>query len=303
MTTTELDRLTQPREVTQATAVEQARAVAEVAAAVRVAQDNPRRVETCIAAMRQACTQRTLADRAFYSLPRAGGRIEGKTVHLARELASCWTNMDYGLRELKRDDIKGESEILAWAWDQERNLRASRSFIVPHARMAKRNGRKVREALDDLADITNNNNSVGSRAQREVIFQVLPEWFVAEAEELAAKTLQDGGSKTLAQQKADALGHFADTYGVTQEQLEAYLQRPAKDWTAQTLGALRVLSGELSRGEKRVQDEFASDQGETSKSPSSKVTADEVAALTKTDDEPHIPEPEPGDWGDTSGDE
>jgi hypothetical protein len=103
----------------QGTAVEQSRAVAEVAAAVRVAQDNPRDIPRAIAQMEQACRQSALANRAFYSLPRAGGRVEGSTVHLAREIGRCWTNIDYGIRELRRDDEAGVSEMQAWAWDQE----------------------------------------------------------------------------------------------------------------------------------------------------------------------------------------
>jgi hypothetical protein len=256
---TTLDQISQPRAVavaSQATAVEQARAVAEVAAAVRVAQDNPRDMERCIQRMRQSCSQKSLAEKAFYSLPRAGGRVEGSTVHLARELAGCLGNMDYGLRELRRDDESGESEVLAWAWDQETNTRSSRSFVVPHSIMAGKGADKKRKALIDLADIANNNNSVGSRAQREVIFHCMPQWFRDEAEALCARTLQDGGGKTLVQQVADATSHFADSYGVTQAQLEERLQRPSKDWTTQDLGVLRIVSGELARGEKRVEDEF-----------------------------------------------
>ena len=272
---TTLDTIAQPRAVagnSEATAVEQARAVAEVAAAVKVAQDNPRDLDRCIQRMRQACSQKSLAERAFYSLPRAGGRIEGSTVHIAREIAGCWGNIDYGMRELRRDDVAGESEVIAWAWDQETNSRSSRSFIVPHDRMVGKGKDKKRERLIDLTDIANNNNSVGSRAQREVIFNVLPRWYRDEAEAIAARTLQDGGGKTLAQQVADAVTHFAETYGVTQTQLEERLQRPTKEWTAQDLGVLRVVSGELTRGEKRVADEFPS------AAVSKPVTADEIAA-------------------------
>lgn len=274
---TALDTVTAPRPTitpgaTQATAVEQARAVAEVAAAVRVAQENPRDESRAIARMRQACSQRALADRAFYSLPRAGGRVEGMTVHLARELAGCWGNIDYGIRELRRDDTAGESEMQAWAWDQESNVRSSRSFVVPHARMvgsAKR-GDKRRERLDDLADIANNNNSVAARAVRESIFTVLPVWFVAEAEQIAVQTLNGGESgKTVAQQAADAAKHFADTFGITKTQLENRLSRKAGEWTGQDVGYLRVLSGELARGEKRVEDEFPAEKA-------APVTADEV---------------------------
>jgi hypothetical protein len=244
--------------ITQGTAIEQARAVAEVAAAVQVAQQNPRDVSRAIENMRQSCRQPALAERAFYSLPRAGGRVEGETVHLARELARCWGNVDHGIRELRRDDEGGESEMQAWAWDQEQNVRASRSFIVPHARMAKdkSTGQKRREPLMDLGDIANNNNSVAARAVRETIFQILPPWFKVEAAQIAASTLQDGGGKTREQQIADAIAHYSDTWNVAVKQLEERLQRPKNSWTVQDIALLRVISGELSRGEKRVDDEF-----------------------------------------------
>lgn len=282
MTTNSLDHIAAPRPATipaatQATAVEQARAVAEVAAAVRVAQENPRDEARAVSRMRQTCSQPAMADRAFYSLPRAGGRVEGSTVHLARSLASCWGNLDYGIRELKRDDDAGESEMQAWAWDQESNVRSSRSFVVPHARMvgSAKKGDKRRERLIDLGDIANNNNSVAARAVRETIFTVLPVWLVAEAEALCAATL--GGDTTdapIATQVADLLRDYGNHFGLSQADLEGYLERPAADWTAQTLGVLRVLGGELSRGEKRV------DDIRPTPDENRKVTADEITGGT-----------------------
>lgn len=266
---TALEQIAQPRNgiASQATAVEQSRAVAEVAAAVRVAQDNPRNVTRAIEGMQQACRQKALADRAFFSLPRAGGRVEGSTVHLARELARCWGNLDYGIRELRRDDDAGQSEMQAWAWDQESNVRSTRSFIVPHERMAK----KQRQKLTDLGDIANNNNSVAARAVRETIFTVLPVWFRQEAEDAAARTLQDGGGKTRDQQVSDAVSHYRDTFNVTVPQLEERLGRKTAEWTSQDLGFLRTLAGELGRGERQVDGEFGGDD-----QPAGKVTAAEI---------------------------
>lgn len=249
----------------QATAVEQARAVAEVAAAVRVAQDNPRDETRAIERMRSACSQKALAERAFYSLPRAGGRIEGSTVHIARELARCWGNVDYGVRELRRDDAEGISEMQAWAWDQEVNVRPSRSFVVPHAQMVGSGADKRRKSLTDITDIVNNNNSAAARAVREMIFAVLPVWFREEAETIAARTLHDGGGKTFAQQVADMVAAYGDI-GIRVEQLEDRLERKRNHWTAQDLGVLRIIGGELRRGEKRAEDEF----------PQQRVTADSI---------------------------
>lgn len=259
-----LEQITQPRavavpgNVSQATHVEQARAVAEVAAAVRVAREFPRDIDAAVTRMRQACGTQALANRAFYSLPRAGGRVEGSTVHIARELASCWGNIDYGIRELRRDDEAGESEMQAWAWDQETNVRSSRSFVVPHAIMAGKGADKRRKALTDLGDIANNNNSVAARAVRETIFTVLPVWYVTEAEEIASAVLR-GEHPSNQQQPQDAAEQVVSGFagwGVTANQLEAYVGLPREEWTPQTIGALRVLGGEINRGEKRVADEF-----------------------------------------------
>lgn len=288
--TSTLEQVAAPRPVTipaatQATAVEQARAVAEVAAAVKVAQEFPRDVTKAIDRMRQACRQKALADRAFYSLPRAGGRVEGSTVHLARELAACWGNIDYGIRELRRDDEAGESEMQAWAWDQETNVRSSRSFVVPHEIMAGKGADKKRKRLTDLGDIANNNNSVAARAVRETVFAILPVWFVDEAQQIASATLRDGGGLTVAQQVAEAVTHFG-TLGVTKAQLEARLERPTNDWTEHDLATLRVINGTISRGEKRIEDEFSAT------APSNRVTTADIKGTT--DDLPNeSPEPEP----------
>jgi hypothetical protein len=301
MTTTDLDHLAQPRPgaapVSQVTAVEQARAVAEVAAAVRVAQEFRRDETSAVARMRRACSTLAMADRAFYSLPRAGGKIEGSTVHLAREIAGCWGNIDYGIRELRRDDTAGESEMQAWAWDQETNVRSTRSFIVPHARMTGKGAQKRREALIDLGDIANNNNSVAARAVRETIFTVLPVWFRVEAEDLCAKTLQGGDTpgQPLAEQVAQAVNYFTGTYRITTDQLEARVDLPTGQWTPQTLGVLRVIDGELQRGEKRVEDHFPP--------PDKQVTAEDITQRTKPTEpatgEEYDPTTEPG-WGERS---
>ena len=248
----EIERPTQ-RASSEAARVEQTRAIAEVAAAVRVAQDFPRDMSKAIEQMRMSCSQKSLADRAFYSVPRAGGRVEGSTVHLARELARCFGNVQYGMKETSRDDEKGESEVLAYAWDVENNVRQERGFIVPHQRMKN----KERQALTDLADIANNNNSIAARALRECILTLLPVWFRDEAEAIAADTLSgESRGKALPQQIADAVTGFETEFNVTAPQMEARLARPRTRWTSADLGTLRVIFSELKRGEKAVEDEF-----------------------------------------------
>lgn len=274
----------------QATAVEQSRAVAEVQAAIVVAQQCPRDVNNAWKEMEAACGRLALAERAFYRVP---GRGTGPSVHLARELARIWGNIDYGVKELSRNDAAGESEVQAYAWDQQTNVRSTRSFIVPHARMAG----GTRKPLTDLGDIYLNNQNIGARAVREAIFTVLPADFVAEAQERCRTTVEKGDGKPLPDRIAAMAAAFADL-GVTSRQLEAKIGRKRGQWTAADLADLSVVGSSIKRGETSAEVEFASDP----------VTADEITAAPKKAAASHQPlhaeeipvEAGSEDWPDTA---
>lgn len=255
-----------PARIGQGTAVEQSRAAAEVQAAVVVAQQCPRQITAAIAEMRQSCQQTGLAERAFFRYSRGGSNITGASVHLARELARVWGNIQYGLVELRRDDEYGQSEMQAFAWDVQTNSRTSSTFIVPHLRDKKGGATK----LTELRDIYENNANNGARRVREAIFAILPPWFVEEAKELCNKTLKDGGGKPLNIRVADAIRVF-EGIGVAAEQITAKLGRPSEKWTEHDVAQLSVIYKSIQRGEVSVDDEF----------PQPKVTADELKANQK----------------------
>lgn len=214
----------------EATAIEQTRAAAEVAAAIHVARENPRSEGAARTAMLETCGRLAVASRAFYEVPNRGA---GPSIHLARELARVWGNIDYGVRELSRDDDAGESEMQVWAWDQQTNARSTRSFIAPHARM--KQGK--RERLTDIGDIYLSNQNVGARAVRECIFAVLPGWFVAEAEERCRTTINNGEGRPLADRITEAVAKFNDL-GVTVAQLEQKLDAEQQSWQGKHLAHL-----------------------------------------------------------------
>lgn len=234
----------------QATAVEQARAVAEVQAAVVVAQQVPRDLSAAVADMRESCHQKGLADRAFFRFPRSGQTISGPSVHLARELARCWRNVQYGIREMRRDDAGGFSEMQAWAWDVQTNTRSEQMFVVPHKRDTKHG---VKE-LTELRDVYENNANQGARRLREAIFSVLPAWFTEEAKALCTATLQDGGGKSLAQQVADA-NHAFDALGISTARLERRFGKKSA-WQPHDLAQLRVIHASLQQGTVTAEQEF-----------------------------------------------
>lgn len=257
-----------PSHIGQATAVEQSRAVAEVQAAIVVAQQCPRNIPTAISAMREACKQRGLAERAFFRFPRAGSTVTGPSVYLARELARCWGNIQYGIAELRRDDDAGFSEMQAFAWDVQTNTRSTQVFVVPHKRDRRdRQGNPEQAPLVDMRDIYENNANQGSRRLREAIFSVLPVWFTEEAKVICNQTLQDGGGRPLAQRVADAVDRFGGL-GVSVGQLEQRTGRLRSEWTEHDLAQLHVAFTSLQRGEISKDDEF----------PPERVTAAEVSA-------------------------
>lgn len=208
--------------LSQSTAIEQSRAVAEVQAQIVVAQNCPRNIQRAAAEMRETCGTLAMAEQAFYQVPNRGN---GPSVHLMRELARIWGNLEHGSKELARNDAG--SEILAFCWDFQTNSRSSRTYIVPHERMKGRD----RERLTNLGDITNNNNNVAARAVRECISNVLPKWFTEEAQNICRRTIEHGEGKPLDKRIAEMLAGFKGI-GITESQIEAKLGKKRGQWDA-----------------------------------------------------------------------
>jgi hypothetical protein len=248
---TDVQQMLAPSRTGQATAVEQARAIAEVQAAIIVARQFPRSKQQAMRDMEDACSQYALAERAFFRYSRGDGPITGPSIHLARQLASCWGNVQYGISEMRRDDDYGQSEMQAWAWDVETNTRISNTSIVPHKRDTK-NGPKL---LTDQRDIYENNANNASRRLREAIFAVLPAWYVETAKELCSKTLREGGGKPLQQRISEAIDVFG-ALGVSEAQLEEKIGEPAARWTVHDVVQLGVIFKSLRNGEIRKDEEF-----------------------------------------------
>lgn len=264
-----------PTRVGQATAVEQSRAVAEVQAAIVVAQQCPRDPVSARLAMQDSCKQMFLAEKAFFRYRRGSSQISGETIQLARELARCWGNVQYGISELSRDDERGQSEMTAFAWDVQTNTRSSTTFIVPHGRDS--DGKVV--PLASLRDVYENNANSGSRRVREMIFNVLPPWFVEEAKQTCTQTLAGGGgAEKLPQLRDQVIETFAG-FGVTRDQMEQKVGRSAGEWNEFDLAQFRVVYRSIQRREVTVEDEF----------PAPRVTAAEIVGA-KPEAKPATPE-------------
>lgn len=250
----------------QATQIEQARAIAEVRAAVMIAMDRPRDRSAALSEMREVCGIMGLAERAFFRVPRGGEQVNGESIHLARELARIWGNIDYGVKELVRDDMRGQSELLAFAWDLQTNARNEIVFIVPHVKG------KANRKLTGTQEIYENNASFAGRRLRETIFAVLPIWFKDEAAQLCHKTLEGGGGAPLVQRVADMRGAF-EAIGITAAQLETKRGRKIADFLAEDIAALGVIYRSIKRNEVTLAEEFPKEGVVTKTDGASKLDA------------------------------
>jgi hypothetical protein len=273
---------TGPDRVGQSTAVEQSRAVAEVQAAIYVARQFPRDIGRSRSAMQAACGTMALAEKAFYKFPRAGGSVEGSTIHLAKTLAQSWGNIQYGVSEMRRDDSYRQSEMQAWAWDVEANTRHVLTFIVPHAKFA---NKKVVQ-LEDLRDIYENNANNGARRLREAIFAVIPDFFIDEAEDLCRETLHKGDGRPIEQRIEGAVGVFRGL-GISEERLEQKLGRKKEQWTGADIAQLLITHKSIDRREIAVDEAF----------PQERITGGEIKSnasrgkQTPPSDDPWAGEP------------
>lgn len=255
----------------QGTVVEMGRAVAQVQAAVMSARQYPRDTASALRRVQDECRQPHLAQRAFFRYSRGGSAITGPSVHLARTLARCWGNIDFGLVELDRNDEAGVSEMLAYAADLESNARSSTTFLVPHTRSA---GGDLK-ALSDPRDIYEMLANQGARRMREMIFAVLPAWLVEQAKEQCMTTLERGNGDPLPVRISKAVNTFAEKYGVSLDRLERALgtdEEPKRSgiWEALDVARLQTIYQALHNGETTVDEEF----------PAVRITAAQVAEDT-----------------------
>ena len=196
--------------------IESARAIAEAQGKLVIAKRFPRNEAIAFDEAMQACRRPGLAEEAFWSFPRGREVLEGSSIHLARELARVWGNIEYNIRELSRKD--GVSEMQAFAWDLQTNTLVTQNFTVKHWRDTKQGG----YALTDERDIYELTANQGSRRLRSCIFAVLPSDLVKAAEVECKKTLAGSNDVPIKDKVRQMVSAFSGL-GITAVMIEARL--------------------------------------------------------------------------------
>ena len=230
-------------------AIEASRAIAEAQGKLVIAKRFPRDEVQSYAKAMEACQRPTMAAKAFYSFPRGGQTVEGPTIRFAEELARCWGNIDYGIKELSQDD--GKSEMQAYAWDLETNAQSVQNFTNPHQR---EQGKKM-VTLTSQRDIYENNANMATRRLRSRILAILPAWFVEDAIAECKKTLSGQNDTPLIDRVKKMVVQFAKL-GVTQEMIEKRLKRKIDTMTSDDFVEYVGIYNAVKGGESKIADWF-----------------------------------------------
>lgn len=232
-----------------AVSIESSRAIAEAQGKLLIAKRFPRnQVEAYQNAM-NACKRPSLAEKAIYSYPKGGQTVSGPSIRLAEELARCWGNIDFGIKELSQKD--GESEMQAYCWDTETNTISSQTFVVPHV-IDTRTGQKK---LTTTRDIYENNANMAGRRLRARILAVLPPDLVEDAVRECRKTLAGKNDQPIEDRIKKMVMAF-QKFGVKPETIEKRLGRPIDTMTTDDVSEFVGIFNSLKDGNSSIQDWF-----------------------------------------------
>lgn len=236
-------------------AIEASRAIAEAQGKLVIAKRFPRNEVEAYAKAMQACQRPSMAAKAFYSFPRGGQTVAGPTIRFAEELARCWGNIDYGIKELSQDD--GKSEMQAYAWDLETNAQSVQNFTNPHQREKtdKKTRTTVMENLTSQRDIYENNANMATRRLRARILAILPSWFVEDAVEECKRTIAGQNDLPLIDRVKKMVVQF-NKIGVTQEQIELRLKKKIDAMNADDFTEFVGIYNAIKGGESKIADWF-----------------------------------------------
>ena len=230
-------------------AVESSRAIAEAQGKLIIAKKFPRDEVVAYAKAMQACQRPKMAATAFYSYPRGGSTVSGASIRFAEELARCWGNVDYGIKELSRDS--GKSEMQAYAWDMETNTISVQNFTNPHQRES--GGKMVKLTSD--RDIYEINANMAARRLRARILAVLPNWFVEDCINECKKTLAGKNETPLIDRVRNMLVQF-ERFSVTKEMIEKRLKHTIETTTQDEFVELVGIFNSLKDKQSSVVDWF-----------------------------------------------
>lgn len=230
-------------------AVESSRAIAEAQGKLIMAKKFPRNYTYAYSKAIEACQRKGFAEKAFFSYPRAGQTVTGVTIRFAEEMARCYGNLDYGIKEMSHEE--GKSEMQAYCWDLETNTISSQNFTVEHILETRQGNRK----LTSQRDIYERTANDGARRLRSRILAILPPDLVEDCIAECIKTLAGQNTMPLIDRVKGMVAAF-NKLGVTNEMLEKRLGHTIESTSADELVEYLSIFNGLKQKETTISDWF-----------------------------------------------
>lgn len=255
--------------------IESERAIAEVQAMVIMARRFARDPYKAYERIMAACARSSFAESAIFAYPRGKTTVTGLTIRAAEVIALEWGNLQYGLKELGYHE--NETEIEAYCWDLETNVRSSQTFRIPRERFA--NGSVTK--LVDPRDVYENNANLGARRMRSRILAIIPP-DVKEAAEAACRATIAGKGDEPILKKINKMVQLYNKLGITANHLETRLGHRLDDILPEEYTELVTIYNSLKDNMTNPSDWFA-----VSKTAVANEAAQNVdALLSSKPDEP-----------------
>lgn len=194
-------------------------------------------------ALEMATLDEETAASMFYTLPRAGKKIQGPSIRMAEVVGTCYGNLRYGARIVSIDAkfITAQGAC----HDLEKNIAITYEV---QRRITNKSGTRYN---DDMIQTTG--NAAMSIALREAIFRVVPRSLFNSIYE-QAKLASIGKAKTMSEQRHAAFDWFKKA-GATEPQLLAFLERKGiDDVTIDDIITLRGLVTSIKDGEVTIEE-------------------------------------------------
>jgi hypothetical protein len=218
------------------------RQMAEVQAQMVLAKRFPRDEYEAFNKIRKACKRKGLAEQAEYSYPKGGTKVTGPGIRLMEAIAHNWGNISYGTIELSRSS--GKSEMMAYCWDLENNVRRTQTFTVEHVR----DTRAGLVKLNNTRDIYEMTANMGARRVRACIMAVIPGDIVDDAVKECKKTLSDSYEEPLKERLKTMIATFDDKHGVNKQMIEEFFGYNLESLSENDFIKLRSIYNSLKDG-------------------------------------------------------
>jgi hypothetical protein len=261
-----------------------AKETAEVQAAIIIAKKFPRDETEAFEKLTKSCNRLSFAEKARYKFPRGDKDVIGPSVHLAREAARLWKNIEYGFSVVRDDD--STRVIRAKAWDKESNNIVFMDDSFGKLIYRKKTGWTKPDECD-LRELTNRRGAI---LVRNCILQLLPIDIVEESMSAVQETLSISVKKDPDTAKARIVSAFA-SISVTTEMLEGKLGHPVATCSPEEIISLREIWQSIADGDSKWTDyHIADDKPATRQGPSTLETMAEQAsqAPTQVQEEPLV---------------